>query len=188
MEPVEISAGALHLRPPGPEDVDALTEACQDPEIQHWTRVPSPYSRDDAVSYVERMARPGWESGTAATFVALDSTTGNLLASVGLMRIANGEAAVGFWVAAPARRRGVGTAAVGAVCRWGFGALGLQRISWSAAVGNVGSRRLVERVGFRFEGTVRDGLEHGGQRVDAWIGSLLPDDQPAHRSTSGVPG
>jgi RimJ/RimL family protein N-acetyltransferase len=178
LEPVEITAGSVHLRAPRLDDVDVVTAACQDPEIQRWTRVPSPYRRDDAVHYVQELAERGWADGTTASFLALDATSAELLASVSLQRIAAGTADVGYWVAAGARGRGVGTTAVGAVCRWGFGALGLERIGWTAAVGNVGSRRLAERLGFRVEGTLRAGLEQRGHRRDGWIGSLLPSDRP----------
>jgi RimJ/RimL family protein N-acetyltransferase len=178
VEPTEITAGTLHLRPPRDSDVDAITAACQDPEIQRWTRVPSPYHRTDAVTFVHT-CREGWQSGTSATFLALDSTTAELVGAVGLVRIADGEADIGYWVAAGARGRGVGTIAVGAVVRWGFGALGLERIGWRAAVGNTGSWRLVQGLGFQFEGTLRRGLRHRDQRVDGWIGSLLPDDPRA---------
>ncbi len=34
--------GDLVLRPATPADADAVTAACQDPEIARWTSVPSP--------------------------------------------------------------------------------------------------------------------------------------------------
>src|SRR4051794_29127063 len=61
VEALEINAGAVHLRAPRSEDVDAITAVCQDPEIQRWTRLPSPYGREDAVFFVEQVARSGWE-------------------------------------------------------------------------------------------------------------------------------
>jgi RimJ/RimL family protein N-acetyltransferase len=176
LEPIEITAGALHLRPPELADVDAITRACQDQEIQQFTRVPAPYRREDARHFVTELSPQGWATGTAATFVVLAATSGEVLGSVGLHGIADGGAEVGYWVAAPARRRGVGRTAVGAVCRWGFAALELERITWLALVGNTGSRRLVERLGFRYEGLLRRGMVHRGERVDCWIGSLLPED------------
>lgn len=176
VDPLEITAGSVHLRPPRPDDADAVLAACQDPEIQRWTRVPVPYERSDAVTFVARVAPEGWATGTAATFLVLDSTTATLLGCVGLHRIAAGEAQIGYWLVADARGRGVGTRAVGAVVRWGFGGLGLERITWTAAVGNAASWRLVERLGFQFEGTLRKGLHHRDRRVDGWIGALLADD------------
>lgn len=176
MEPVEISVGALHLRPPQVGDVAALVRACDEEEIARWTPIPSPYRPADAEAYVERTAT-WWAEDRSAAFVVLDATTAELLGSVELFLqrgLYTGDGEIGFWVAREARGRGVGRRAVAAVCRWGFGALDLPRITWLASVGNEPSRRLAERIGVTVEGTLRSGLVHKGERRDAWIGSLLP--------------
>jgi RimJ/RimL family protein N-acetyltransferase len=41
-------------------------------------------------------------------------------------------------------------------------------------VGNEGSRRVAQKLGFTMEGTCRARLLHRGERVDAWVGGLLP--------------
>ena len=61
-----------------------------------------------------------------------------------------------------------------AVSAWGLTSCGVQRLEWYAEVGNVASRRVAEKVGFTIEGTLRSFLlRPGGERVDAWAGSLL---------------
>jgi RimJ/RimL family protein N-acetyltransferase len=47
-----LSGPRVRLRPWRPDDVDAVTAACQDPEVQRWTRVPVPYARSDAEAFV----------------------------------------------------------------------------------------------------------------------------------------
>jgi RimJ/RimL family protein N-acetyltransferase len=188
LTPTEITAGRLHLRPWQPADADAVLAACQDPELQRWTSVPVPYEAGHAEEYVTRISPQGWHTGTAAQFAVLDATTAALLGSTSLMSI-DREAAtaeVGFWCVEQARGRGVMTEAVGAVCRWGFGALGLQRITWLAHVGNAASRRVAEKAGFVPEGTLRSFLVARGQRHDAWIAGLLPGDPvPEVRAAAG---
>lgn len=178
MQPVEITAGRLHLRTPGPAEVDAIYRACQDPEIQYWTSLPEPYALADAEEFVDAMIPAGWESGRAATFAVLDSTSAELLAMVALSRLDGGNRTgqIGYWCAPWARRTGVVTQASAALCRWAFGALALGLVEWYAEVGNVPSRRVAERIGFTMEGTLRQRLIHRGNRVDAWVGSLLPAD------------
>lgn len=176
VEPVEITAGRLHLRPFAAQDVPAVARACQDPDIQHYTQVPSPYDEEEARRYVEVYCPSGWATGRRATFAVVDSTTAELLASVGLNGIGirdEGMAEIGYWCAPWARRRGVMTQAVTVVCRWGFAMFDLARIEWYAEVGNVASRAVAERAGFTIEGVLRARLTHRGQRVDAWVGSLL---------------
>ena len=175
LEPVEITAGRLHVRPWQPEDAPAVLAACSDPEVVRWTAVPQPYTAEVARAWVEEQAPSLWASGRGAPFAVLDATTGGLLGSVSLMRLDAGAAEVGYWLAPEARGRGVATEALAAVCRWGFGALGLGRMTWLAYVGNDASRAVAERVGFTFEGTLRGYLPwRDGTRRDAWVAGLLP--------------
>ena len=176
MDPVEITAGQLHLRPPVLGDWPAIHAACQDADIQRWTSVPAPYTEADAQAFVTDYVPEGWRSGRRATFAVCDATSGDLLAMAGLghLGIEEGIGHVGYWCAPQARGRGVTTQAMRAVCRWGFADLGLARIEWYAKVGNVGSRRVAEKVGFQYEGMLRAKLVFRGERVDAWLGGLLP--------------
>jgi RimJ/RimL family protein N-acetyltransferase len=172
----EISAGRLHLRPWQPGDAEAVFGACQDPEIQRWTAVPSPYRREDAVFFVRDTSPRQWESGEAAPFAVLDATTGQLLASVGINRFdrRHGLAEVGYWGVPEARGRGVVTQATAVVCRWCFETQDVTCIEWRATVGNEASRRVAEKVGFRYAGTLRA----AARGDDAWIATLVPGDEP----------
>lgn len=179
MEPTEITAGRLHLRPYADSDIDAVCAACQDPEIQRWTTVPVPYTRAHAQGYVTANTVEGWRAGTGNSFAVLDAVSGELLASIGLVSL-NPEtkiAEVGYWTVPAARGQGVASQATGVVSRWAFDALGIERMEWVAEVGNAGSRRAAEKAGFTIEGILRDKIVHrDGGRADAWIGSLLPGD------------
>ena len=181
MEPVEIPAGRLHLRPFLPYDAPALLAVCQDREISRWTTVPWPYTDKDAQDWCGPVTDGMWASGTGAPFAVLDSTTGDLLGACGLHRLTAVDAEIGYWTAAAARGSGVTSQAVAALCRWGFGALGLQRVVWRAAVGNWASRSVAEKCGFVVEGRTRRELPSGQDLVDAWVGTLLADDEPVDR-------
>ena len=178
MEPTEITAGRLHLRPYLPADVDQVYASCQDPDIQRWTTVPVPYQRSHAQSYVEQNTVAGWREGTGRAFAVVDSVSGELLASIGLVRMDadTRTAEVGYWTVPAVRGQGVATQAVQVVARWSFDALGVERLEWLAEVGNVGSRRVAEKAGFTIEGTLRSRILTRDGRADAWIGSLLPGD------------
>jgi RimJ/RimL family protein N-acetyltransferase len=177
VEPVEITAGSLHLRPFAAADEDAVLAICQDPEIGRWTRVPTPYTAADAHLFVTQTAPKGWAEDREYSFAVCAAVGGSLLASIGLRpRRTDAVGDVGFWCRPEARRQGVMSQATAAVCRWGFEALGLARIEWCAAIGNDASRRVAEKVGFTIEGVLRSRLDLHGVRHDAWIGSLLPTD------------
>jgi len=188
VQSVEITAGRLHLRPWAPTDADAVLLGCSDPLTQRWTSVPSPYTHADAVAWVERVAPDGWDRGTTASWAVVGSLTDEVLASVGLSGLDGpGGPSVGYWCLPAARSLGVVSEAVGAACRWGFGALGLPRIGWTAEVGNVASRAVAERQGFTVEGVARSALLHRGARVDAWTGGLLATDEVVDRRSLPAP-
>jgi RimJ/RimL family protein N-acetyltransferase len=172
----------LILRPWAEADVDAITEACQDPLIALNTVIPSPYSRADAEGFVRELAPRERAAGTGAVFGVFVAATGEPAASVGLHNVRHlgtaygADAGIGYWAAPGTRGRGYTTEAVREVCRWAFEELGLAVIRWDAIVGNEASWRVAEKVGFTREGTRRAQLIQRGVRVDAWTGSLLRTD------------
>jgi RimJ/RimL family protein N-acetyltransferase len=178
VNPVEIVEEGLLLRRWRADDAAAVHRACQDPDIQRWTTVPSPYLPEHAAGFVTAIAPSAWADGSGAPFAVCDATTGELLASCGLVSIDrvghSGE--VGYWTAPWARGRGVAVRATRAVARWAFESLGLRRIVWQAEVGNHASRLVALRAGFRVEGMLRLADPHPLGSRDGWIGSMLPAD------------
>lgn len=147
--------GVVALRPPSADDVDAITAACQDPEIPRWTRVPSPYTREHAVDFVERSVRM-WDSGTDAPFVIIDARSGALLGAIGVHRFGGEDDGpeVGYWLDRDARGRGVATRALRLVSGWACGELGV-RLLLQADVRNTASRRVAEKAQFSFVGEAK---------------------------------
>jgi RimJ/RimL family protein N-acetyltransferase len=170
---MELREGGLLLRPWRPEDADAVYRACQDPLIQRWTGIPSPYTREHADGFVAGFAPQHWAARTRADLGVFDAATAELLGSSGLIALdlTCGTAEVGYWVAPWARGRGVATDSTRAVARWAR-ALGVERLGWRAEVGNHASRLVAARIGVRFEGVARAAIRRYGGR-DAWVGALL---------------
>lgn len=174
MEPVTLTTDRLLLRPVGPGDTDAVYEAVQDPDIQRWTTVPSPYLPEHAISFTEQLVPEGWSQGSMFTFGVLAG--GELVAMLALTMRSLGTAEVGFWAAKEHRGRGYVVEATLTACRWIFTEVGVDRVEWRAEVGNHASRAVAERAGFTVEGTLRSGINNKGVRRDCWVGSLLPSD------------
>jgi RimJ/RimL family protein N-acetyltransferase len=147
--------GDLTLRPPRPDDADAITAACQDPEIPRWTLVPSPYHRHHAEEFLARSAQEA-RDGETATLLAVDAR-GNPIGSFSVMEIdrERGYGEIGYWVAAGARGRGVATRAVRLLRDWAHRELGLTLIEILSHRDNAPSRRVAEKAGFARTGELR---------------------------------
>lgn len=165
------------LRLPAARDVDAITDACQDPDIPRFTRVPSPYGRQDATAFVAQTER-GWAAGTTAIFAIAEATTDVVIGSIGLMRIAEDRAVaeIGYWVARDVRRRGIATRAVRLVSTWGVCRIGIARIELMTRVENLGSQRVATSAGFTREGLLRSYVDLGHGLVDVVMFSLVAAD------------
>jgi RimJ/RimL family protein N-acetyltransferase len=176
MEPVILTTERLLLRTFTPEDADAVYAACQDPGIQRWTTIPSPYERRHAEDFTRRLVPDGWRADTEYTFGVRPRGGGPVIAAVSLHHPRSGTWEIGYWTAAEHRGRGYMTETVTAVARFAFTTVGAVRLEWRAEVGNAGSRALAEKAGFVVEGVLRAGLLNKGTLRDCWIGALLPSD------------
>ncbi|MEV7781837.1 GNAT family N-acetyltransferase [Kitasatospora sp. NPDC088351] len=178
VEPVTLTTARLVLRPPREADVDAVFAACQDADIQRWTVVPSPYRREDAEYFVNDLGTNGWRTGAALVWCVFERGSDALVGTQGLVRRPGdaGAAEVGWWTVKEYRGRGYAVEGARAVARYGLTELGLRRLEWQAYVGNDGSRAVAEKVGYRFEGTLRSYAEQRGVFHDAWVASLLATD------------
>ncbi|MYW64691.1 GNAT family N-acetyltransferase [Streptomyces sp. SID8379] len=176
MEPVTLTTDRLYLRTFVSADIDEVYVAAQDPDIQRWTTIPSPYARVDAEYFIDRVVTEGWRTDTEYTFALRTEEHGPVVGAIGLHHPRAGAWEVGFWTAKECRGRGYMTEAVLKVARWAFTDLACTRLEWRAEVGNTGSRTVAEKAGFTMEGVLRAGLPNKGTLRDCWIASLLPTD------------
>lgn len=81
---------------------------------------------------------------------------------------------------APAWGRGYGTETAHAVLRWAFDTLDLNRVQAETDTRNTASARVLEKLGFVREGTLREDCVVDGDVSDSWVFGLLRREwQPA---------
>jgi len=83
---------------------------------------------------------------------------------------------LGYWVRTSAAGKGVASKASRLVARFGFEELGLHRIEILAAVSNIASQRVAEKIGAVREAVLRKRLLIGGAPHDAVMFSLVQED------------
>ncbi len=173
--PPELTDGRLLVRPWRSEDAAWLVTVCQDPEIQRWTRVPSPYTDDDAVRFVTELAPTAWQEGRGWHAAVTDAATGDGLGAVGIVPVPglDGVAEIGYYAAAHRRRRGVVSDAVGLLVEWTWASTELARLELHVDPRNRASAAVAVRCGFTLDGVLVDRGVHRGERHDVALYSLL---------------
>jgi RimJ/RimL family protein N-acetyltransferase len=170
----------LHLRALCAEDADALHSAVRAslPTLSRWLPwATDAYDMATAEAWIAHCARMR-EADAEHHFGVFDAASGVLLGGVGLNhRIpAYRSAHMGYWIADAARGRGVAVAAARQAARFGFDALGLQRITILVQPDNHASLRVAIKLGAVCEGIARDAIVFQDAPCDAVVFSLLPRD------------
>ena len=169
-----LTDGPVTLRHPQESDVQGAWEQCQDPLSQQWTTVPIPYSHDDARDFMLGFVPGAWESDKEWGFVV--EAEGRYAGHIALRNEGNRRAEIAYGSHPWVRGTGHMERALRMLLDWGFREKDLATVIWLANVGNWASRRLAWKLGFSFEGTLRQWLPHRGELRDAWAGTLLADD------------
>jgi RimJ/RimL family protein N-acetyltransferase len=143
----------VKLRPPAESDAGWIAESVSDPQVPRWTRVPSPYTKDDAFAWValaDSMAR----EGTAYHLLITSAVDGEPLGSVGLEvhDSARGEGGlhgeVGYWVAVSAQGKGVATRGVRLIAAWALESLAVPLVEIHVLPANTPSHAVARKAGF----------------------------------------
>jgi RimJ/RimL family protein N-acetyltransferase len=169
----KLSDGEIAVRPLTGGDVPAIVAACRDPEIPRWTRVPSPYLREDGERFLAIAASEA-AAGVGVALAVCDADD-RLIGTIGLMELdrERGYGEIGYWTAAEARGRGAARRAVVLVRDWARDELGLTTIEILTHRDNRPSQLVAERAGFEDTGELRsvarmpDRIRHG-YKVYVW--------------------
>jgi len=130
------------LRPLQSSDAEWIYHACQDTEVQHWTKIPRPYTREHAKSFVAD------QNGELLANAIIDSRTGEPAGVAGIHHIKDGVATVGYWIAPQARRAGAASTALKILPSIAKRLGDVQTVRAIIAETNVASRATAERAGF----------------------------------------
>lgn len=157
------------------EDAAALAKAADNPHIAENLRnvFPSPYTLADAQWFIHDCIAHEQEEGQLLRAVLLD---GEAVGSISVCRgsdVYEKSAELGYWLAESEWRQGIMTQAVRLICREAFQTMEIVRIFAEPFAHNTGSRRVLEKAGFTYEGTMRDGVFKNGQICSYCMYSLL---------------
>jgi ribosomal-protein-serine acetyltransferase len=172
--------GSFIIRPCQPNDAEPVYEAVHESikELLPWMPwCHRAYSIEDARTWFG--SRPDtWQKGMEYDFLISDRSDGHPLGICGLNNLdrENRLANLGYWIRTGHVGKGVATACVPLVARFGFEELNLNRIEILVATGNIPSQGLATKIGAAREGRLRKRLIVRDHVYDAILFSLLPED------------
>jgi len=120
------------------------------------------------------MTRDAHAAGTMYDFAVFDGT-GRYLGGCGINQINAGCAVanLGYWIRSSASGRGVAPAAVRLLLAWAFEHTQLNRLEIVAAVDNVRSRRVADKVGAQLDAILQKRLMVSGRPSAAALYSVV---------------
>jgi RimJ/RimL family protein N-acetyltransferase len=170
----------LSLRPFSEADADALFALQSDAFVLRYWDAPPWRDRARADRFIAT-CREMADEGTGAR-VAIDRLSdGAFLGWCSLSRWNpdHRSAALGYCLAASAWGHGYATEAARALLRWAFEALDLNRVQAETDTRNTASARVLGKLGFVREGTLREDCVVDGEVSDSWVFGLLRRDWQA---------
>jgi RimJ/RimL family protein N-acetyltransferase len=121
------------------------------------------------------IGREGWLTERTARLGMFEQAGGALVGSIELdgIDLRRSQAEMGYWVRTDRWGRGYASEAARAMLAYGFETLGLHKVRADVAVGNHASARVLEKLAFTREGTLREDRPIAGVYTDHWRFGLL---------------
>ncbi|HEY2850248.1 MAG TPA: GNAT family protein [Gemmatimonadaceae bacterium] len=182
--PVTLTGRFVRLEPLTVAHGDALAAFAYEPSIWDWmpTRVLDRAGLDAWIG--EALAAQ--KGGTALPFATVLLDGNRMVGSTRFLNISarDGRVEIGAtWIGVPYQRSAVNTEAKLLMLGHAFETLGATRVELKTHSENVKSRRAIERIGAKFEGTHRKHMLHndGSRRDTVWY-SIVDDEWPEVRA------
>jgi ribosomal-protein-serine acetyltransferase len=165
------------IRPFRRRDVTALHEAIDASikDLQQWLPWANAYDRSVAQRFI-RDSASAWAEGRAFDFAVRSAEEPSLhIGNVSIWWTSrqNGIGEIGYWIRSDLTGQGVGTEVTARAIQIGFDEMDCHKIVLRIAVGNVASERIAQRLGFSYEGILRDEVRIGDEWIDHTEWSLL---------------
>ncbi|WP_251388792.1 GNAT family N-acetyltransferase [Mediterraneibacter agrestimuris] len=155
-------------------DAKDLAAALSNKKVQDNLRdgLPYPYTEQDGKEFISAMLSAE-ENETFAFAITVDNM---VIGSIGIFRQGNihrQTAELGYYIAEEYWGKGIMTEAVKQICEYIFAKSDIIRIYAEPFAYNIASCRVLEKVGFQYEGTLRNNAVKNSKVIDMKMYSLL---------------
>ncbi|HBD19403.1 MAG TPA: GNAT family N-acetyltransferase [Arenimonas sp.] len=169
----------LRLRPYRQDDARAIYALYSDPVVTRYWSFPAWTRREQANEYLA--ARMALETPAVYAWALAERECDRLIGTTTLFSLSgpHKRAEIGYSLLPARQGQGLATEALRTVLGHAFGPLGLERIEADVDPRNEASWRLLEKLGFRREGLLRNRWRVDGEVCDSFLYGLLREDYAA---------
>ena len=158
-------------------DAKDLAAALSNRKVQDNLRdgLPYPYTEQDGKEFISAML----SADENETFAFAITVNNMVIGSIGIFRQGNihrQTAELGYYIAEEYWGKGIMTEAVKQICEYVFAKSDIIRIYAEPFAYNIASCRVLEKVGFQYEGTLRSNAVKNGKVIDMEMYSLLKEE------------
>lgn len=175
--PPTLQTERLVIRAFATADAEPLFPHAASPNVARFTLWEHHKSIDDTLMFVRDYARSRYAEGVPEPYAIVLKGDPNQspIGAVGCFWVSqpNRSMELGYWLSEQFWGRGITAEACRAVVTYTFATYRPERIQARVIAGNAASARVLEKLGFRYEGTLRSSLYRRGKFEDVMYFSLL---------------
>ncbi len=174
---VQLKTKRLLLRPPTMDDAPSIQQLVSAHEIALNTLlIPHPYPEGGAAEWLSRQGK----NPNDHTFAITLRKRRDLIGAIGLeVKPEHDRGEIGYWIGIPYWGLGYMTEAARAVVGWAFEELALNRIFAQHFTRNPASGRVLQKIGMRHEGTLRQHNKKWDEYLDVEVYGIVRSEWPA---------
>lgn len=137
--------------------------------IFNLASVPWPLTLKNEKDWLKKTVREYGKKKTENIVWAID-INGEAVGGIGFHHLKEKhKAEIGYWLAEKCWGKGIMTEATKLITKFGFDKLKLQRIGGEVFIFNKGSKRVLEKAGYKQEGILKKYVRAHGRIIDAYI-------------------
>ncbi|MDR1435650.1 MAG: GNAT family N-acetyltransferase [Puniceicoccales bacterium] len=172
----ELETPRLRLRPLEMSDLDRIVEFMGEKDVTKFLLYFSyPLNSEQVAAWLKNVLEANPEY--CAYWAITDIESGRLIGITSLtLDCHNRKGDIGYWLDKGHWGRGLMTESCWSVVHYGFDDLKLHRVEISHMIGNIGSQKVIEKLGFQLEGVTREAHYKDGRFMDVKIYGMLDVD------------
>jgi len=173
----EFETERVKLRKLGIEDEQDIFEYCSDEEVARYTAWSKHETIEDTREYLRRVLEK-YSNASIAPWGIEEKKTGKFIGTAGFMswNIYHSKADLGYALSKAYWNQGYMTEVIRRIIEFGFERMNLIRIEASCLPKNIGSAKVMEKVGMEYEGILRKTIYVKGRYEDLKVYSIVREE------------